>query len=180
MKNILLLIDMQNGFARNEQTKILVQKVKSLLDSELFDVVVATRFINYDNSVYEELFNWCKLKDTEEIKIVEELRQHVDVVVDKTIYTCINSNFLQRVCQLNGGEYPEKLFIVGVDTDCCVLKTATDLFEHNIRPIILSNYCSSNGGGDSHRAGLLCLKRLIGSNQITDIEIRTKEDLLGI
>ena len=92
----------------------------------------------------------------------------------------VNSSFIQKLCQLNEGEYPKQVFIVGADTDCCVLTIATALFENNIRPIVLTNYVDSNGGAESNAAGLLCLKRLIGSNQLVDKIITCKEDLLNI
>lgn len=44
----------------------------------------------------------------------------------------------------------------------------------------LTNYCESSGGPDSHKAGLLCLKRLIGEKQLCDIDItsNTKLDII--
>ena len=55
MKNILIVIDMQKGFARYEQTINLASRIGELLNMEVFDKVVATRFLNSDNSVYESL-----------------------------------------------------------------------------------------------------------------------------
>lgn len=84
--------------------------------------------------------------------------------------------FLILVDMLNGffryeqtkklGIFPEKLFVAGADTDCCVLKIAADLFENNIRPVVLTNYFDSNGGSESHLAGITCMKRLIGEKQL--------------
>ncbi|MDR4235666.1 hypothetical protein, partial [Priestia megaterium] len=72
---------------------------------------------------------------------------------------------------------PKKVFIIGADTDCCVLTIATALFENNIRPIVLTKYVDSNGGSESHKAGLLVLKRLIGKNQLVDVDPASREDL---
>lgn len=57
-------------------------------------------------------------------------------------------------------------YIAGIDTDCCVLATAISLFEHNIRPVVLEQYCVSNGGDVSHQAAITVLERTIGLNQI--------------
>ena len=92
----------------------------------------------------------------------------------------MNANFIQRLCQLNGGMYPERVFVICADTDCCVMTIATALFENNIRPVVLSHYCDSNGGPESHHAGLLCLKRLIGEKQIINDKINCREDLIGL
>lgn len=180
MKNILILVDMQNGFVRYEQTKQLGDRIEELLKSKSFDCVVATKFLNYDNSIYEKLFDWHRLKTEEDRKLYKDFDEYTDVVIEKTVYTCVNQHFLQRICQLNGGAYPEKLFVAGADTDCCVLKIASDLFEHNIRPIVLTHYCDSNGGPESHNAGVICMKRLIGEKQLYSGEIRSADDLLDL
>lgn len=177
MKNIVIVVDMQNGFARYEQTISLTEKIAALLDRKLFDVVIATRFLNDDHSMYEKLFGWERLKTEEERKIPDSILKHVDYVADKYIYNCVNPGFIQRLCELNDGVYPEKVFVVGADTDCCVLTVATALFENNIRPVVLTKFCDSNGGPASHEAGILCMKRLIGKGQLVDIEPVSKEEL---
>lgn len=177
MKKILILVDMQNGFTRYPQTKDLAERIKGLLEKKLFDVVIATQFINEKNSIYEKIFNWHRLENEEERSLFPTLVPYLDEVVTKYVYTCISPNFLQRLCQLNDGKYPEQIFVAGADTDCCVLKIATDLFEHNIRPVVLTRYCDSNGGEAFHQAGILCMKRLIGEHQLRDNEILSVQDL---
>ena len=180
MKNILLIVDMQKGFARYKQTLDLKDKILKLLELKVFDSVIATRFLNDNNSIYERLLEWKRLKTEDEREIDSSYNQYIDFVFDKYIYNCVNSSFIQKLCQLNDGKYPEKIFIVGADTDCCVLTIATSLFENNIRPVVLTNYCSSNGGDLSHEAGILCMRRLIGKEQLIDIEINETIDLLNI
>lgn len=180
MKKILLVVDMQNGFTQREQTVMVKEKILGLLKLHLFDSVIATRFQNCDNSIYERTFGWMGMKTPQEQALVEEFGKYIDYVFDKSVYTCINSDFIQRICHLNDGIYPKEIYVVGVDTDCCVLTIATALFEHNIRPIVLTQYCASNGGLQSHQAGLLCMKRLIGEKQLVDYEIKSKEDLDSI
>ena len=180
MKNILLVIDMQKGFALYEQTVQLTHRIEELLERELFDSVVATKFFNGANSSYEKFFNWHRLESEEEQALPENIQKHVTCTVTKNIYNCVNSDFIQKLCQLNDGVYPEKVFIIGADTDCCVLTIATALFECNIRPVVLTHYCDSNGGPVSHQAGLTCMKRLIGEGQLFSGELTQKEDLDSI
>lgn len=168
MKNILLLIDMQVGFTQDPVTNQLVHKTKELLDQQLFDAVIATQFVNAKNSIYEQLMNWTECSTEQEIAIRSELLPYATEVVTKTIYSCISPNFLQRLCQINDGVYPKKIFLAGVDTDSCVLKTAVDLFENNIRPIVLTDFCYSSGGQKFHDAGIVCMQRLLGEKQLID------------
>jgi nicotinamidase-related amidase len=180
MKNIVIVVDMQEGFTKHEQPNKLTERIINLLNRNIFDIVIATKFINERNSVYEKLFEWQELETEEEQTIPGEIIAHANYVIEKHIYNCVNTDFIQKLCQLNDGIYPEKIFVVGVDTDCCVLAIATALFENNIRPIILSNYVASNGGLHSHEAGLTCLCRLIGAKQITNIVPFSREDLENI
>lgn len=175
MKNVLILVDMQNGFTNNQRTNDLTKKIESILC--LFDEVIATQYINYDNSIYENLMSWSQLKNDDEIAIRAELQPYITEVFPKSLYTCISPNFIQRLCQLNDGLYPTKIFIAGVDTDCCVLKIATDLFESNIRPVVLTEYCHSNGGEEFHKSGILCMKRLLGDKQLVNATLTANSDI---
>lgn len=177
MKNILILVDMQNGFTEHPQTKNLSKKIKNMLSLNLFDEVVATYFMNYNNSIYKQLMNWERLKSNEDRAIVSELQPYIDKDFPKNLYSCVSPNFIQMLCQLNDGIYPTKLFIAGVDTDSCVLKMAVDLFENNIRPIVFTSYCYSNGGEEYHKSGIMCMKRLIGDKQLVDINLTATSDI---
>lgn len=179
-KNIVIVVDMQKGFTQCKQTQKLAKRVSELLSLKVFDVVIATKFLNDAGSSYEKFFGWHSLKTEEDRSLNPEVEKHAAYVCEKYIYNCVNTNFIQRLCQLNGGMYPERVFVIGVDTDCCVMTTATALFENDIRPIVLSHYCDSNGGPESHQAGLLCLKRLIGDGQIFDNRITCRDDLMNI
>lgn len=168
MKKILILVDMQNGFLESEHTNHLTLQTEELLKTNIFDVVIGTRFLNAPNSIYENVFHWNKLESEHETAIPENLLKYIHYVEDKFIYNCVHTSFLQRLCQLNDGQLPKQVYLAGVDTDCCVLSIAASLFEHNIRPIVLTEYCASNGGTESHNAGILCMKRLIGEEQLVN------------
>ena len=94
MKNILLIVDMQKGFARYEQTLELNEKILELLKLQVFDSVIATRFLNDNNSIYEQLLNWERLKKEEERAIDARYLQFIDVIFDKYIYNCVNDSFI--------------------------------------------------------------------------------------
>ncbi len=178
--NILIVVDMQQGFIKSERMSALEMRILDLLKSGTFDKVIATRYQNSRNSTYEKLLSWSSMETAEEQRLANHYRDYVDLVVDKSIYTCVDGNFLQSLCRLNGGSYPETVYLVGADTDCCVLTIATGLFEHNIRPVVLTRYCDSAGGPKSHEAGITCMARLIGERQLVDKCIDSRGDLVGI
>lgn len=165
MSKIAILVDMQVGFI-NKEIKYVLDNTIEYLKGSNFDTVIATRYINYDNSYFEKIMEWSDLKKESEYAICEELVPYINVVVDKTLATCVNMNFLQRLVQLNGGSYPSEVYIFGVDTACCVLKTCADLVEANIRPLVVEACCGSPVGDEYHKAGLMCLEMLIGADNI--------------
>lgn len=109
---------------------------------------------------------------------MKKSKKKADVIIVKEVYTCVAEYFIDILKGLNGNcKVPDRVFVTGVDTDCCVLKIATDLFERWIRPVVLVQYCDSNGGEESHSAGITCLKRLIGERQLCYKGIASKKDL---
>lgn len=177
MKNILIVVDVQKGFTRTPQTQKMGETIKELLEKEYFDYVFGTKFYNNNNSIYAKAMDWVNLIDKKETDFVDGIEEHLDEIVIKYIYSCVNPSFLQRLFQVNNGILPEKVYLVGIDTDCCVLKIAVDLFENGIIPIVLTKYCSSNGGERSHESGVNCLSRLVGRKYLINKEIKDKEDL---
>ena len=161
MNLCLFIIDVQNGFIA-QNTSHIPQKVKSLLEQNIFEYVVFTRFINTLDSPYVKYLNWHELFSETEQKIVDDIKPFVRIVFDKTVYTACNQetlNFLKKrnIC---------KVFICGIDTERCVLKTAIDFFENNILPYVLTYYSASNGGDNYHQAAILVLSQLIGISNI--------------
>ena len=178
MKNILIVVDIQNGFSRYGQTQVLSKKIAEFSQKGIFDSIIATRFLNREGSQYTKFLNWHRLMESPDIDLVEGIK--ADKVVDKWIYTCVDDSFMDLLKELNDGEMPTHVFVCGADTDCCVLKTATDIFEKDIMPIVLTSYCASNAGPKSHEAGLLVMSRLIGKKCIVDGEITSKDDLIKL
>ena len=155
----LLIVDVQAGFV-NDATKHIVPVVEAL--QTRYDYVYATRFINARDSAHRKWIDWHRFSEgTAEVELAFETGDNV-VVIDKTVYTCINDSFLSEL-RTNG---ISEIHICGIDTDACVLKCAVDLFEAGIRPIVLANACASHAGSEFHDYGLQILRRLIGKRQI--------------
>ena len=161
MSDCLIIVDVQNGFL-NEKTKYIPEKINDLLATRHFAHVVATRYRNYPNSSLIRFMDWDCLLTDEEQAIPDEIARKVEHVFDKNCYTCFTDEF----CDFVKSNDIDELYIVGIETECCVLISAIDAFQRNIRPIVLANYCASTGGDECHRAGLLVLERTIGKEQI--------------
>lgn len=178
MNSILIVVDVQNGFTRYAQTQALAKKLAALTNSGLFDKVIATRFLNREGSQYVKFMHWRRLMDSPDIDLAEGIR--ADKVVDKWIYTCVDDSFMALLKELNNDEMPTHVFVCGADTDCCVLKTSTDLFEKGIMPLVLTQYCDSNAGPKAHEAGIMVMSRLVGKQSIVDAEIDSRDTIANI
>ena len=161
MKEGLVIIDLQKGFV-SDNTERVVCKISNLIDKSNFSCVMATQFKNVNGSSYERFLNWRKLKDESSQEIVPEIRQYVDRIFVKHGYSCFTDEFEQFVKK----EKFDRLYFVGIDTDCCVLKSALDCFERGIDFRVLYNYCASNGGRNSEEAAKIIMMRSIGKNQL--------------
>lgn len=159
MKKALLIVDVQNGFV-NDKTKHIPPLVEKLQYN--YDLVIATRFINLPDSPYRRLIKWNHLSpDTDEIELAFKPKDGV-VIKDKYIYTCIDDSF---VALLKDNEI-DAVDICGIDTDICVTKCAVDLFERDITPYVLKDYCATHAEADVQESALIILARYIGSSQI--------------
>lgn len=177
MKNILLVVDMQNGFITNDMTKETLRSIEELVGLKIFDAVIAAKYINYPHSPLVQFMEWDSFFTEEEQELAGNLGMMADRIVEKPGYSACNADLFQALRDLNEGKEPEYLFVTGVDTECCVLDTVMDLFECGIRPVVLASYCASSGGQKYHDAGILCMYRSIGENNVYEGKITSKQQL---
>lgn len=171
--SLLIVVDLQNGFV-NKNSEHVVGPIVSFVSNWLVagGKVVATRFINEPNSAWERLIHWHRLRESPEIDLRVEFteafqdEEHVRVF-DKTSY----SSLTPQVVEILRDTATTNVFICGIATDGCVLKTAVDVFELGLKPIVISDLCASHAGEDVHEAGLLLISRFIGRDQVVSSEV---------
>ena len=177
MKNIIILVDIQNGFVKTEYAEESFKRVEDLMKRELFDVVIATKYWNEEGSIICRLMDWHGLCTEEEQDLRPEIKEYVDYITEKNTFSSMTDEMKDLLKEVNGGELPEHVFVIGYDTECCVLTTATDLFEMGVRPIVLTQYCGSHDGERYHQAGITSLEHLIGPKFLIGEKLETKEDV---
>lgn len=163
---VLIVIDTQNGFV-SAQSSPVIPVIADLVDrwQGAGGDVVFTRYLNYAGSPYERLIRWSKLKESPEIDIVPELTPYVSksaAVVDKTIYSFFNEEGEALVRERGWSD----LYVCGLDTESCVLKTVVDAFERDLTPRLIKDASASHAGQMAHDAGILVASRFIGADQI--------------
>src|SRR4051794_32046963 len=163
---VLVVIDAQNGFI-TEYSKPAIPLIAELVNrwQTAGGDVVFTRYHNYAGSPYERLIRWSKLKGSPETDIVPELLPLADkatAIVDKTIYSFFNEEGDSLVREHGWTD----LYVCGLDTESCVLKTVVDAFERDLTPRLIADASASHAGPAAHGAGILVASRFIGPDQV--------------
>ena len=165
MPDPLLIVDVQPGFI-NSFTHHIPQRIARLIQRDRYAPLLFTRFINETDGPYQRFLDWHSCDREPEINIVPELKPFVqESFVFSKLGLCGMPDELagylhqQRI---------ERISIVGIDTDMCVLKIAMDIFDIGIEPIVLTDCCASTAGLQAHLAGLAVLSRNIGAQRLRD------------
>jgi len=158
MKTLLLVIDVQNDFVDSNNIDIL-EKINKLIDSNKYNEVAFTRFINDKKSIWYKKLNYRGCITENGRKIVIDTKNYK--IFDKRIYSAVNNELEEYIKNNN----IEEIYLCGFDTDACVQKTAIDLFEKNYNVFVLKDYCMSYDI-ELHNTIINNLKRLIGENKI--------------
>lgn len=166
---VLVVVDVQNGFIREASAPVvpviadLVRRWQAAGGDTVF-----TRYLNYAGSPFERIMRWTKLQGRPDIDIVDALQPYANratAVIDKTIYSLFSPEGVQLVAERGWTD----LYICGIATESCVLKTAVDAFERDLTPWVIENASASHAGSEAHNAGLLVTGRFIGRDQIIQV-----------
>lgn len=144
-KTALLIIDVQKSAVGNSE---LPAKIEAL--QAAYEHIFVSKFINRGSPLIP-VTGFDGYAD-EDLAFMPARRA---VVFEKNIY----SSFIPPL------EDFDEIHLCGFDTDACIYKTALDLIEHRIRPVVLAAYCGSETRA-FHEAGMLLLERNIGRSNI--------------
>lgn len=163
---VLAVIDVQNGFV-NEESRYVVPVIADLVSrwQARGGDTLFTRYLNYPGSPWERLINYTEMHGEPETSLVDEIQPYsarATRIVDKTIYSLFSESGTDIIRKHGWTD----IYLCGIDTECCVLKTAVDAFERNLTPWVLTDACASHAGPKSHEAGLLVISELIGRGQM--------------
>lgn len=159
MKKMLLVIDLQKSFI-NPNTEFLISKIDSLVNSGSYDLVVFTKFINDNDSMWVKKLNYKGCISLEDRKIMINTKDNI--VLEKSLYTAYSDNLINLINLFKIDE----VHLCGIDTECCVLKTAFDLFENGYNIKVLKDYSACTHGKESNKNALDIIARNIGKSNV--------------
>lgn len=165
MPSALIVVDVQNGFI-NDYTRHIPERVVALIESGAYDPIFYTRFINMPEGPYPRFVGWDACMAPPETDLVDTVARHAspETTFDKHGYAGLPDALERALLDRD----IDRVTVVGIDTDMCVLKVAMDAFDLNIEPLVLTDCCASTAGLQSHLAGLAVLARNIGAMQLRD------------
>ena len=156
---VLAIIDVQRGFI-NAATRHIPDIAERLQIP--FEQVFVSRFENAPGSPFRTQMDLTRFSaGSADCELAFAPRAGADIYV-KHGYSAVSESLLEAG-RAAGGE----VHLCGIATDNCVLATAIDLFEANLRPIVIADACASHAGAPYHEAGIMIVKRLVGERQVT-------------
>lgn len=133
---VLLIIDVQDGFAKSKETKRAVEFIMNKLVPQRWDKIIQSRWENHMGSRYERDLGYCAVGDTKETGMI--VSTDGDHVITRTCYSC----FCEKLERLLSKE--DEIYVCGLETDACVLATLFDLWDHGYRFYVYEDGVATN------------------------------------
>ena len=152
MRDILIVVDLQEDFKVEPYYSKIINYIKNNKDK--YDQIIATRFINTPDSPFVQKLNYDGAMTRSKLEF------SYNILFGKHTYGC-GSGFYKYLKEDN-------IYIVGCDTDACILAMCYEMFKYNMNFYILSKYCYSSGGEEFHKSAIDIIKRNFGENTIVE------------
>ena len=159
----LIAVDMQVQF-KTPDTRHIFPGIQNLVGR--FDYLIASRIKPVAGSPIHRFKRWQPAEwNAPESELAIDLSDR-DPAKTLVLTKVFFSAFTEVARNWITGSDVSEIHICGMDTDMCVMRTATDVMEHDYRPVLLLDLCASTGGEPCHANALIQFKRLIGKDQI--------------
>ena len=145
MKKALLIIDAQKAAIIKPE---IVRSIEKLQYE--YDVVYVSKFTNTGSPLLS-IMDWTGYDD----ETLAFTPKKEAIIFIKTGYT----SYLPEMKAF------DEIHLCGFDTEACVYKTALDLVEVGVRPVILKDYCYSSDE-QMHTIGIKILEKNIGKKNV--------------
>ncbi|MDP2666007.1 MAG: isochorismatase family cysteine hydrolase [Candidatus Diapherotrites archaeon] len=159
---VLLVIDMQEGFRYLDSERIL-ERVGKILQ-KISPNYYFSRFKDKKNSTIEKHTLWKKFQDQKAWPIMSEIRHfsNKNNTFDHYTYTVLTPYLKKAFTK----RHVKTVYLAGIYTDVCVIKTAMDLIDEGIQVKIIQDACASLHGEINHKQAIDSLKHIIGRDNV--------------
>jgi len=168
MASVVLVVDMLRGFCEEgyplyvgEAIRQIIPKIRRLLEEEKAKgshIIFLCDSHAPDDKEFEMFPPHC-VRGTEEAEIIPELRQFAGEVIPKTRFSCFyDTNLDERLRELK----PDKIIVVGVCTDICVMHTVADARNRDYSVEVPAD-CVATFDQEAHRYALRHMEKILGA-----------------
>lgn len=176
MANVVLVVDMVRGFCEEGHNLYvgptiheIIPRIHELLRHETANgshVIFLSDNHDPDDVEFEMFPSHC-VRGTEEAEVIPELQEFAAEVIPKRRYSAFfDTNLDQRLKELN----PDRIIVVGVCTNICVLYTVSDARDRDYAVEVPAD-CVATFDPDAHKFALHQLKTVLGA-EVTDTVTR--------
>lgn len=139
-KKALIVVDVQNGFIKNDGYKAVSKKIELLAKNKTYDKIFFTKMINdkSKNSFFEEKNMWFALRTKQEQDICFKLPKNA-IVLEKYGFG-LQQKDIENIKSLN----IQEIDVCGFKSEACVYAISFQLWDALIYPNILINYVYGN------------------------------------
>lgn len=162
-KNALVVIDVQNYFV-NKDTEVLLNKIGQLIESNKFDYVLFSKFVNNPNSNFHKILDWHDCEKSPDIDVHPAMMKYVteNNVFEKTAFSIFKSEMYDFIKQND----ISKISFCGIDIDACVLASAYDGFDLGYNVQVLKEYSLSHEGYELNMAAEKLIRKNLEKAQL--------------
>ncbi len=168
MSNVVLVVDMLIGFMEpgknlycGDEARQIIPNIKRLIESEQAagSSIIFIADTHDPDDLEFEMFPVHCVRGTEECEVITELADYVTVTLRKRRYSAFYETDLEkRLKTLN----PEKIILVGVCTDICVMHTTADARNRDYAVEVPID-CVASFDPDAHRHALDHMEKILGA-----------------
>lgn len=168
MSNVVLVVDMLIGFMEpgknlycGDEARQIIPNIKRLIESEQAagSSIIFIADTHHPDDLEFEMFPVHCVRGTEECEVIPELADYVTVTLQKRRYSAFYETDLEkRLKTLN----PEKIILVGVCTDICVMHTTADARNRDYAVEVPTD-CVASFDPDAHRHALDHMEKILGA-----------------
>ncbi|APC91766.1 MULTISPECIES: isochorismatase family protein [Francisella] len=160
MSKLLVVIDMQKGFDCTEARAVIANLNKSY---SYFDNVSFAIFENRKNSLFETQLKWVDFQNEEDRRLIDGVEVPENAYFTKHHnYTVYNDELKALIRKLK----PTEIYLGGLFSDVCLLKTSMDMFDDGIVPYIIKDLSGSPHGIVAQEVAFAAMKEGLGDDRI--------------
>ncbi len=179
MANVVLVVDMVRGFCEQgrplyvgESIRRIIEPIRRLLADERergSSIIFLCDNHTPDDAEFEVFPPHC-IRGSEETEVIPQLREFVGEVIPKTRFSCFyGTNLDQRLRDLK----PDKIIIVGVCTDICVMHTTADARDRDYKVEVPAD-CVATFDPAAHRFALEHMEKVLGAKVVVSSDTPRK------